>query len=724
MKNLMLRLLILLWLSVISSQAWGGTWTANEFVYKPEMGARGTEAKTLFDSGVDRIDARLGKEIWVGDPKYGPTLPEAIAAIGSNPAILRIPTGTYAISSDLTIPTNITLKMERGAILSIAAAKTITINGGLDCGPYRCFDCTGTGKVVWNSPAKPNVLWWGENTTPGTTDMQAACQAAVNAVKDGAYRQNIYVPNGTYYFGSGLSICRHVGLDADPDVVYTWTGNFNLFTAAEDLYSGFGDRFWTMFKGGKADCSSNPNNVSVIYIAKDWNRTIISLNGEGNPDAEQNFIHWDNSGGGNDGYHNLITSCALRNFKASTGVLYFQPYGSTGRANDNWITNNYFSGYRCVLNCTAGVSNYVYGNFIGSATEPVNLLGDINAWGGGSLVSNAHNGADSSASLIDTTKNFSTLGVQVGQTVVNMTDLSYGYVTGITTTTNPNDTLQMTLQGGTDNDWDNGDAYHIIIPGFNFPIVLGGYNNVVGPNYVEGAANQIFACGPVSPGTKSGAMMLIHNTQVDSWSQYCDRSSEGYNIASITSATVCELDSATGSAYFKKGQRFWGYTTKDGWFSATCASNAVDLGATIQVTITEPKFQADLEAIYPSGYSADMPTGSRAFVLGRYGISMPSGLFNDLAVARGTTIKGYLSATAAWTPGAIAAGARAQTDVTLTDACLGDTVMCGYDQNLTDGLVMTAWVKLDGTVRVQIYNSTAGSITPTAGTVRVSVIKH
>ena len=77
------------------------------------------------------------------------------------------------------------------------------------------------------------------------------------------------------------------------------------------------------------------------------------------------------------------------------------------------------------------------------------------------IVSGTHNGANNSASLVDTTKDFLAIGVRVGDIIRNTTDGSSGTVASITTTTNPNDTLTTSLSGGTDNDFDTSDAYSI-----------------------------------------------------------------------------------------------------------------------------------------------------------------------------------------------------------------------------------------------------------------------
>jgi hypothetical protein len=169
MKRYIRWAVALIWLFLLPNQVLGGTWTNNGFIYKPAVGARGATEKNTFDAGMDRVDARLGKEIWVGDPKYGNTIQAVLTAIGDSQACLRVPAGTYAISSNLTVPVNVTLKVERGAILNIADSITLTINGGLNCGLYQIFSCTGTGKVVYGTGVQEVFPEWygakGDNST-------------------------------------------------------------------------------------------------------------------------------------------------------------------------------------------------------------------------------------------------------------------------------------------------------------------------------------------------------------------------------------------------------------------------------------------------------------------------------------------------------------------------------------------------------------------------------
>ena len=183
------KYIALLLLGLLVMGVTGGVWTSNQFIYKPSLGARGTAEKEAFDAGLNRIDTRLGKEIWVGDPAYGATLQAAVAAIGeSNQVILRVPAGTHNVTADLSIPANVSLKVERGAILSIASSKTLTLNGSFDAGLYQVFSCTGTGTVVFgNGVPRVYPQWFGavgDNSADDTTAInQAATAARASACK-------------------------------------------------------------------------------------------------------------------------------------------------------------------------------------------------------------------------------------------------------------------------------------------------------------------------------------------------------------------------------------------------------------------------------------------------------------------------------------------------------------------------------------------------------------
>jgi len=190
----------------VATTANAGTWTHNNFLYGPNLRAYTAVEENLFITGMMRVDKRLGYEIWVGDPKYGNTLQAAVTAIGQNQAALRIPAGTWRIGADLTIPANVTLKPERGAILTIATGSTLTINGTLEAGLYSIFSCTGTGKVVMGAEVAKVPEWWGA-TGDGATDDTTALQTWATC------GGNLNLPKKTYKITAGIIVPQYAVID-------------------------------------------------------------------------------------------------------------------------------------------------------------------------------------------------------------------------------------------------------------------------------------------------------------------------------------------------------------------------------------------------------------------------------------------------------------------------------------------------------------------------------
>jgi hypothetical protein len=262
------RMLAIIAVFLVAIPAVAGTWTPNNFIYKPSLGARGAGEKATFDTGLDRIDARLGKEIWVGDPGSGTTLQSAVTAIGSTPTILRVPAGTYSIAANLTVPANITLKAQRGAILSIATGVTLTINGGLDAGLYQVFSWTGTGKVVFGSGAVTKVYpeWWGARGD-NATDNTAALQAAATAC--GA-TQVLQLSPGTYCFTStpsnyGLTVACSISGTSPRTAILKNTGTGSALLIQGAVYYSKWENFAVVGNASSQDGIVTSNSGSFNY---------------------------------------------------------------------------------------------------------------------------------------------------------------------------------------------------------------------------------------------------------------------------------------------------------------------------------------------------------------------------------------------------------------------------------------------------------------------------
>ena len=207
-----------------------GTPTANNIMWKPPLGPSG-EAQFL--TGFDTVDARLAKEIWVGDPNYGATLQTAITAMGATPGILRVPAGTWSISSNLTVPANVTLHVERGAILSVANSVTLTINGPFEAGLYQTFNWTGSGKVVLTQWER-YVEWWGAKPD-NSTDCTAALNAAIGSIPSGQYGC-LDLQNGIYRTAGGHT--PHPGISIEGKG--KWTATQIIHTGANICFNATG----------------------------------------------------------------------------------------------------------------------------------------------------------------------------------------------------------------------------------------------------------------------------------------------------------------------------------------------------------------------------------------------------------------------------------------------------------------------------------------------------
>lgn len=221
-------------LSIIPAVA--GTWTTNGFIYKPALGARGTTEKDTYDTGQDRLDARLGKQVFIGDPNYGTTLAAAITAIGSSKVTLVVPPGTWT-GDDLTIPATMGLRVLKGATITVSDGATLTINGPLSAGPYQVFTCTGTGKVVFGAGSVREAYpeWFGCTVAGSGVDNAAALQKLVDALTptDMTHGGVVRFGGGTYTITGPITVnggLQFKGLNQNTSIIYNndTSGN-NLF---------------------------------------------------------------------------------------------------------------------------------------------------------------------------------------------------------------------------------------------------------------------------------------------------------------------------------------------------------------------------------------------------------------------------------------------------------------------------------------------------------------
>ncbi|MEW5725261.1 MAG: right-handed parallel beta-helix repeat-containing protein [Thermodesulfobacteriota bacterium] len=159
----------------------------------------------------------------------GAAISAALTEIGANVRILALAPGAWTISSDLTIPANVTLWPMPGAILNVAAGKTLTLNHKPLAGLDQIF--SGTGTVVFGSGAVDELFpqWWGGGAGVADNapyinqaiDAANACGATVKLVGDYPITSTVYLKRyvnivGTRYSYAGAS---------DPGARIIATGN-------------------------------------------------------------------------------------------------------------------------------------------------------------------------------------------------------------------------------------------------------------------------------------------------------------------------------------------------------------------------------------------------------------------------------------------------------------------------------------------------------------------
>ncbi len=99
-----------------------------------------------------------------GDTANARSLKSLVDDIATQQATIEVPhtgtgaTTTYTVGTDLTIPATITLRVHKGALISVSAGKTLTVSGVVQAGAYQIFTGTGTATVTLYPQ---DQAWWG-----------------------------------------------------------------------------------------------------------------------------------------------------------------------------------------------------------------------------------------------------------------------------------------------------------------------------------------------------------------------------------------------------------------------------------------------------------------------------------------------------------------------------------------------------------------------------------
>jgi parallel beta-helix repeat protein len=158
----------------------------------------------------------------------GKDLKQAISLIGNQARTLCLAAGVWKIDANLTIPPNIALKIDRGAILAVSPGVTLSMNGPLaDC-TYQIFNDhnSSLAKGVKFDPGAVTFVrpeWWGargDGKKAHAAINSLAIEKALHATRPpggvvqfalGRYyiKRTIVLPRGAHLVGQGKS--RNLG---------------------------------------------------------------------------------------------------------------------------------------------------------------------------------------------------------------------------------------------------------------------------------------------------------------------------------------------------------------------------------------------------------------------------------------------------------------------------------------------------------------------------------
>ena len=180
-------------------------WDQSAFPADEAKQSKGPAAAGGLKSGSFEIEVRTLKGV-----SNHKTIREALASAGSSQATLRFAPGNWVISEPLVFPKNITLGIERGAILSLGPGVKITINGEIAAGFYQIF--SGPGRVDGNIMARfIYPQWWGAQGDGVTDDYEAIAKAA-----SAATGKVLYFKHGIYLTSRMIVLPEQIFVDADP----------------------------------------------------------------------------------------------------------------------------------------------------------------------------------------------------------------------------------------------------------------------------------------------------------------------------------------------------------------------------------------------------------------------------------------------------------------------------------------------------------------------------
>jgi|GEM_PF-1868865 len=613
------------------------------------------------------------------------TIRTAITDIGAAKKTLLIAPGTWTMSNSFTVPSNVSLRFEQGAVLSVPSGIGITINGPIDAPLSQIFSGAGliVDGVIISSENVKEVYpqWFGLSTSASASVNDDAMKAAFKSHKV----ISCETP-GTYNISQPIAfVVSYQHFKINNGVTFSYSGTDWAIKLS-------GVSYCKLSGSGAISCTSS-SGKGILFEGTTSNHCMYNqiefgvLAGYGRgvaPDTTNGTIGIK--------FSNLVLSTYMTYFNTIRGVrvagfntcVLFDAPDSTptgGGANNrcyDLIFDDDWYGYRI-----RSFNNTISGGFANSAADSIYIY------------------------LTNTT--------------------TRNQITGIGGEPGGSTSLPYKIDSGSDANYIEGQLS-------NFP--LDGVDNGTS-NYVE-IGRELYKGEQITGDSltentkyRIGGVRMLNTNAAVVILKYRSRNT---TLGHYTSGQAVLYLYAQGGADCKIMSHQCMEETASPSTSRTRFAGLVRSGYYVYFVFevknnasgtTNTSIGIDVEAVGPAEFLKTGPTVET----GALYVTAPANVDNYFAgnfvISAGSTpILKHLSAAATWDPASISNGAAAATTITVTGAALGDTVVATFDQIGTYNMVITGHVQAADTVRVVLNNHNGGAVNLGSGTVRADVWKH
>lgn len=621
------------------------------------------------------------------------TIKGLVTAIGSNKEATIVlahnskgDTTTYAVGTSFTVPSNITLKIDRGAVLQIATTKTLTISGHLDAGLFRWL--SGTGAVTFSGFVKEVLPIWFGVTADGTTDDTAAFQSAVTAVPTNG---TLRLPDGTMILSNitgvsdmkivgnkEVSILKHKAASADHMIETSGDVEFDGVQIDGNKANQTGRYAGIYHSGGAFIFHHGKVTGTVKFGIAVMESSFVDVH-----DNQFSSIADHGSSAGEVAYPLYVQAdTVIQKIKIANND--FQNTPTAAATSPGGIMINATNGY--IKDC------YIAGNSLSGfgQTATSNWAGAINVYKNADniqIIGNTIRDYYYTPIVVTDSYNPIIIGNQISEPAYD-----YASNSGITVTSYNHDTNEKrgaVISGNTINDATptvRGVAiYFAGTTGHLNQLATISNNNII--NSYQGI--QINYCG-------GGVSLTGNNVQTTT------------SYAVLIQNTEGEV-SIVGGSYDSDGAiPIYARTAVTG----------------LNLTISGVSIGADLQSDGISIRNAESANIQGCTINGTQSTAaMDLVTITRLTVANNICETAYLSGSATWDPDSIADGDEEVKEITVTGAALGDFCEASFSLDVAD-LNLTCQVTAAGTVTAQLNNNTGGAIDLASGTVKAVVSKR